>query len=42
MKALRKIVVSTLDIAANLTAPEGPSDIARKLLCNYMGYATTP
>jgi beta-galactosidase len=36
-----KIVVSTLDIAGNLTGPEGPPDVARKLLCNYIGYATT-
>ena len=31
-----RIIVSTLDIAGNLTAPEGPSDVARKLLCNYI------
>jgi beta-galactosidase len=34
-----KIIVSTLDIAGNLTAPEGPPDVARKLLCNYIEYA---
>ncbi len=34
-----KIVVSTLDITGNLTAGEGPADVARKLLCNYIEYA---
>jgi beta-galactosidase len=36
-----RIIVSTLDIAGNLAAPEGPADVARKLLCNYIEYATT-
>ncbi len=34
-----KIIVSTLDIIGNLAGPEGPPDVARKLLCNYIAYA---
>lgn len=33
------VIFSTLDIASNLTAPIGPSDVARKLFCNYLEYA---
>jgi hypothetical protein len=34
-----KIIVSTLDIASNLNGPDGPADVARKLLCNFIEYA---
>ncbi|HTQ39510.1 MAG TPA: PA14 domain-containing protein [Pirellulales bacterium] len=34
-----KIIVSTLDILGNLAGPEGPADVARKLLCNYIEFA---
>jgi hypothetical protein len=34
-----KIVVSSLDIVSNLASKEGPADVARKLLCNYIDYA---
>jgi beta-galactosidase len=34
------VIFSTLDITANLAAPEGPADIARKLLGNYLWHAT--
>ena len=33
------VIFSTLDIVANLGAPEGPSDVARKLFCNYLAHA---
>ena len=33
-----KIVFSTLDIIDNLDNPSGPSEVARKLLCNYVKY----
>jgi hypothetical protein len=33
------VIFSTLDIVSNLNAPEGPADVARKLLCNYLEYA---
>ena len=33
-----RIIVSTLDISSNLPAPEGPADVARKLLCNFIEY----
>jgi hypothetical protein len=36
-----KIIASTLDIMGNLTAAEGPPDVARKLLCNFIQYAAT-
>ena len=35
------VIFSTLDIVANLGAPDGPADVARKLLGNYLHYATT-
>ena len=31
-----RVVFSTLDIAANLAAPPGPAEVARKLLCNFL------
>jgi hypothetical protein len=31
-----KVILSTLDIASNLSAPDGPADVARKLLCNFI------
>jgi hypothetical protein len=34
-----RIIVSTLDIVANLPAADGPPDVARKLLCNFIEYA---
>lgn len=34
-----KIIFSSLDIADNLNNPEGPSEVARKLLCNYIRYS---
>jgi beta-galactosidase len=34
-----RIIVSTLDIAGNLSQPDGPADVARKLLCNFIEYA---
>jgi hypothetical protein len=37
-----KIVVSSLDIVSNLASPEGPADVARKLLCNYIEFAGAP
>ncbi|HVT89777.1 MAG TPA: PA14 domain-containing protein [Tepidisphaeraceae bacterium] len=36
-----KIIVSTLDICSNLSGPPGPADVARKLLCNFIQYAST-
>ncbi len=33
-----KIIFSTLDIADNLSNPEGPAEVARKLICNYIKY----
>ena len=35
------VIFSTLDIVSNLAAPDGPADVARKLLGNYLQYATT-
>ena len=35
-----KIIFSSLDIADNLDNPSGPAEVARKLLCNYIKYAT--
>jgi hypothetical protein len=35
------VIFSTLDIVANLPAPGGPADVARKLFGNYLQYATT-
>jgi hypothetical protein len=37
-----KIVVSSLDIVSNLASPDGPANVARKLLCNYIEYAGPP
>jgi hypothetical protein len=34
-----KIIVSTLDITGNLGGADGPADVARKLLCNFVEYA---
>lgn len=34
-----QVIFSTLDIVANLDAPAGPADVARKLLCNYLSFA---
>jgi hypothetical protein len=34
-----RIVVSTLDIADNLNAADGPSHVARKLLVNFLRFA---
>lgn len=34
-----KVILSTLEIAGNLSAPEGPADVARKLLCNFINDA---
>lgn len=36
------VVVSTLDICPRLGDPPGPSDVARKLLCNYVRFAAPP
>jgi hypothetical protein len=36
-----KVILSTLDIAGNLAAPDGPADMARKLLCNFIAYSNT-
>jgi hypothetical protein len=35
-----RIVVSTLDICDNLASREEPANVARKLLCNFIEYAT--
>lgn len=35
-----KIIFSSLDIADNLNSPSGPAEVARKLLCNYIKYAS--
>jgi hypothetical protein len=37
-----KIIVSTLDICSHLNDLPGPADVARKLLCNYIQFATPP
>lgn len=37
-----KIIVSTLDICSHLKDLPGPADVARKLLCNYIKFATPP
>lgn len=37
-----KIVVSSLDVCSNLASPDGPVEVARKLLCNFIEYAGTP
>jgi hypothetical protein len=34
-----RIIVSTLDIADNLNADDGPSHVARKLLTNFLLFA---
>lgn len=34
-----RLVISTLDICPNLSAPEGPASVARKLLCNFIQFA---
>jgi hypothetical protein len=36
-----QIVVSTLNIMANLENPQGPAHVAAKLLCNFVEYATS-
>lgn len=36
-----RVVLSTLDIASNLAADDGPTAVARKLLCNYIRFATS-
>jgi hypothetical protein len=36
------IVFSTLDIASNLSSADGPAQVARKLLCNFVGYHPAP
>jgi len=33
-----KIILSTLNIIGNLNNPTGPSEVARKLFCNYISY----
>jgi hypothetical protein len=35
-----QIILSTLDICPHLGDPSGPADVARKLLCNYISYAS--
>ncbi|GAB6012915.1 PA14 domain-containing protein [Viscerimonas tarda] len=35
-----KVIFSTLDIANNLDNSSNPAEVARKLLCNYISYAT--
>jgi beta-galactosidase len=37
-----RIIVSTLDIADNLESTETPAHVARKLLCNYLEFASRP
>jgi hypothetical protein len=37
-----KVILSTLDIASNLSAPGGPAEVARKLLCNFIEYSSSP
>jgi beta-galactosidase len=37
-----RIIVSTLDIVENLPSPETPAHVARKLLCNYLEFASKP
>jgi len=34
-----QVLLSTLEIASRLSEPPGPSDVARKLFCNMIGYA---
>ncbi|HEX6625834.1 MAG TPA: PA14 domain-containing protein, partial [Pyrinomonadaceae bacterium] len=36
-----RIVVSTLDLVENLPSEEGPAQVARKLLCNFIEFAAT-
>ncbi|HEX8141318.1 MAG TPA: PA14 domain-containing protein [Pyrinomonadaceae bacterium] len=36
-----RIVVSTLDLVDNISSEEGPAQVARKLLCNFIEYAGT-
>ncbi|WP_239063538.1 PA14 domain-containing protein [Bacteroides sp. 51] len=36
-----KIIFSSLDILDNLDQPSGPSDVAKKILCNYISYYNT-
>jgi len=31
-----RVIFSTLDIAENLNTPDGPADVARLLLCNFL------
>jgi hypothetical protein len=37
-----RIVVSTLDLVENISSEEGPAQVARKLLCNFIEFAATP
>jgi beta-galactosidase len=34
-----RIVVSTLDLVENISSEEGPAQVARKLLCNFIEFA---
>lgn len=34
-----RLIVSTLEISPHLGEPQGPADVARKLLCNYVEFA---
>jgi beta-galactosidase len=36
-----RIVVSTLDLVENISSEEGPAQVARKLLCNFIEFAAT-
>jgi hypothetical protein len=36
-----RIVISTLDLCRHLDSKEGPANVARKLLCNYLEYANS-
>jgi beta-galactosidase len=35
-----RVIFSTLDITSHLGSSDGPADVARKLLCNYLDHAT--
>jgi hypothetical protein len=37
-----RIIFSTLEICPHLNDPAGPADVARKLFCNYIEYASQP
>ncbi len=34
-----RLVLSTRDLLPVLDGPPGPADVARKILCNYLGFA---